>query len=383
MQFLPLKGVSIAKKIAKLALLGAILHWNFTRYGELVGPPAAEVRVAAFSLNDRVDLAHGVFFGSAGLEYAVKGTKDKLGLPVLFYRRKQTQVSVLNSRESWTSEDARQLNSTTNSIIKLLIPEEETPRKRSVFLATGEDEQAAIIQGIAANRDLSEKIDFVDCPDCARTADLTIVPICKNDEPCFGDIRYVENNDVELQDPTADKLRYLSRQFEVGLPCYGDPLIMYSIAPPAQLQDAASQLAIRLSASRPSIVDLQKKKIFRRDLPRNPNHTSFLLYSEAWFHADRCATNRRYFVGEAMRENFFSLVVPTRTGTQTGLGSVCVVSGSQQNLADHAKIVSACIRKWLDPRVELVMKKPEVPSARLTLFGDELPWHGLEKYNRP
>jgi hypothetical protein len=374
------RAVSIGKKIAKLVLLGAVLNWNFDRIGQLVGPPVAEVRVTAIGFSDRLDIDKGKFFSSFGLEYATRETENIAGVPVLDYRRKQSRAAAINRRNIFPYQDPQQLNWTTNSIVKLLIGEVVIPKKPRVFLAVETKEKETISREIAANPSLRDKIEFVNCPDCARTADLTIVPLCKDDDQtCFGEFRHSPVLNNKPFDPTDAQVRHYGRQFEAGIECYGDPIFMYSVNPPAGLQDAASQLAVDLAGPIGSSYWKPSKKVFSGDLPRNPNHGSFLLYSEVWFHADRCAINRRYYAGEAMPENFFSLVMPTRTGAQTGLGSVCVVSGNQKNVSDHAKIVGACIRKYLNPQVELVMEKPAVAGARSTLFGNERTWQGLQK----
>jgi hypothetical protein len=332
-----------------------LLHLTFGGYQLRKGPITAEIGVVDVNLDQKTIVA------ANDTDAIIKATMRPANLRYFFQ-----QPQWLSSHEmgqSWG--DVTQLNGAINFAINSLDLAKRDGKTLKVYFDVSQDMKGAILTALRADTGFKSNLEFVNCPDCASSADLVIIALCKEGiEPCFGSIRHdtlgLAASDQLNWKPDWKKLGSTTRSMTSDPPCWNRREFIYEFAPHADTAQEASELAVGLTIGVPSTTNYPKQRehFFKANRPRNVGHQSALLFAETWFPTPRCHPRMRYQGEKPIMSSFYSLAIPSRTKSANGFGSVCVMSGHQQRVSDHARLAARCVQKWLDPMIPLTERGP-------------------------
>jgi hypothetical protein len=332
-----------------------LLHLTFGGYQLRKGPVTAEIGVVDVNFDPKtIDAA-------TDTDAIIKATFRPANLR--YFVQQPQRLHSHQMGQSW--DDVTQLNGAINFAINSLDLAKRDGKTLKVYFDVSQEVKGAILSALRADASFKSNLEFVDCPECASTADMVIIALCKAGvEPCFGSIRHgIQGRTVSEQlnwKPDWKKLGSTTRTMTSDPPCWNRKEFAYDFAPHADTAQEASELAVGLTIGAPSTTDYpeQRKHFFKTNQPRNVEPLSALLYAETWFPTPRCHPSMRYQGEQPIMSSFYSLAIPSRTKGETGFGSVCVISGHQQRVGEHARLAARCIQKWIDPTMSLTERWP-------------------------
>jgi hypothetical protein len=332
-----------------------LLHLTFGGYQLRKGPVTAEIGVIDVNLNQNT------IVDATDRDAIIKATIRPANLRYFVQQPQWLSSHVMG--QSWG--DVTQLNGAINFAINSLDLAKRDSKTLKVYFDVSQEVKEAILSALQADTSFKSNIEFINCPDCASSADLVMIALCKDGiEPCFGSIRHdtpgpSASNWLNSK-PDWKKLGTTTRLTTSDPPCWNRREFLYEFAPLADTAQEASELAVGLTIGAPSTTNYpqQREHFFKASRPRNVGHQSALLFAETWFPSPRCHPRMRYQGEKPIMSSFYSLAIPSRTKGAIGLGSVCVISGHQQRVGDHARLAARCIQKWLDPMISLTERGP-------------------------
>ncbi len=332
-----------------------LLHLTFGGYQLRKGPVTAEIGVVDVNLDQKAILA------ATDTDAIIKATLRPANLR--YFVQQPQWLSRLQMGQSWG--DATQLNGAINFAINSLDLAKRDSNTLKVYFDVSLEMKGAILTALRADTGFKRNLEFVNCSDCASNADLVMIALCKEGvEPCFGSIRHDTQgraaSDQLNWKPDWKKLGSTTRSMTSDPPCWNRREFTSDLAPHADTAQEAGELAVGLAIGAPVTTNYpqQREHYFRANRPRNVGHQSALLFAETWFPTPRCHPRMRYQGEKPIMSSYYSLVIPSRTKGAIGFGSVCVISGHQQRVGDHAQLAARCIQKWLDPMISLTERGP-------------------------
>lgn len=338
-----------------LVPLVSLLYLTFGGHQLRNGPVTAEIGVVDVNFDQKTSAF------ATDTDASLKATLRPANLR--YFVQQPQRLSSYEMGQSW--EDVSQLNGAINFAINSLDLAKRDSKTLKVYFDVSQDLKAAILSALRADAEFKNNIEFVDCPECASTADLVIIAICKAGlEPCFGSIRHDTQGRPASEQldwkPDWKKLGSATRTMTSDPPCWNREEFTYDFAPHADTAQEASELAVGLTIDAPLHTNYkqQREQFFKANRPRNLGHESALLYAETWFPTPRCHPRMRYQGEQPIMSSFYGLAIPSRTKGEKGFGSVCVISGHQQREGKHAALAARCIQKWLEPMISLTERGP-------------------------
>jgi hypothetical protein len=353
--------MNILKRGVALCLLGILVFDNFSRYPERKGLATAEIAVGAFVAVTMDPFPGRPKFQSVDFN-RYNPENPELRRNMLLYDNQQ----VPRLAHDVSTARSNKLGAVNVTIASMTEHTRQVSQVQAKVFLFGDPQQSTALQNyISASPDLTNQISVLDCESCGMKANLVIVPMCEiGVQPCLARLQYPGLGLSESQDEWTATRPWFDLSYNrvrIGEPfCPNRPPIIHVVAPSAQTHQATQSLAFELASWEETDANsmARRVKVFGSNQPRNPNHNTYLLYSETWYPLQRCDEPLRFQESLPIIGSYYSLAMPTNGAPQNNLGSVCVISGHHKTVDEQAALAAACIRKWMKPEVPLFLEKP-------------------------